>query len=493
VKSRIAKNLRFIKDGIRFSRFIKKNTLKESNAITSQEKVFVVVQPWIGTAVPWFAISNAMLLKSRGIPVELLFDDFYFSDDEVFFKLQSKIIEVNLKRINGISYKKLSDYMPKGTSNRDHNLVNKLSKLNSIHKTRGELGDVERTSYETSIKSQLHEIYRCYDAFIDRENVRRILVPGGIWGGSGVISSLSELYSIQCMTYDGGEGLLLLSLSGIAAQLKDIPTTFNAIIDSTEDRDFAIQAGRLQLEKRRAGNDFYDHFKLGSGSSEINNDYYLVLLNSVWDSAALGLHLVYESMVDWIFDSIRWVLENTGKTIVIRQHPAERVEQINNTDSYGQLIKDKYANNARVVFIDAKDDVNSYDLIEKACCVLGFSSTSIVESVALGKPAIIVSKTYYADLGIAFKTTNKGQYYNYLQQADNKALRVTAEMIQRAFICNYISQATNWIKTDFTPNRNDFKKWSRKSFKELSENNTFIEAVSTNSPSSLIIHRKNRS
>ena len=100
----------------------------------------------------------------------------------------------------------------------------------------------------------------------------------------------------------------------------------------------------------------------------------------------MGIHTVYESMLDWILDSIDWVLNNTDKTILIRQHPAERGKQIDNTDTYKEKIESKFGINKRIIFIEARQDVNSYDLIENALCVLGFSSTIIVESVMHGKP-----------------------------------------------------------------------------------------------------------
>lgn len=494
MKSKIAKNLRFIKDGMAFAHFLNKNSINKCFTPVNEGKILLVIQPWIGTATPWFAISTGLMLKKKGMNVEFLLDDLNFGDDKFFCQLQSKIIEMNLKLISAIKYNKLSNYWSDNAINKDNKLISKLAKLNSIHRTRGELGVKERASYEAVITEQLHLIYACYSNFIETEEVARIFVPGGVWGSSGVIASLSATHSIQCMTYDSGEGLLILSLNGVASQLHDVIPTFNLLVDSGVDREFALKEGKLQLEKRRYGkDDIYDHFTSVVSVCDINEPYYLVMLNSVWDSAALGIHLVYDSMVEWIIDSINWVLNNTNQTIVIRQHPDERYDKWNNTDSYGELIGKRFGNNKRVVFIEAKDGVNSYDLVEQSSCVLGFSSTSIVEAVALGKPAVIVSDAYYGDLGIVFKATNKNEYYQYLKKSDSGDLSVTPEMTERAFICNYISQSNNWVKTTFTPDRNDFNKWRCQSLDNLLETEVLIEALTTNTPSSLIIHRNKMS
>ena len=55
------------------------------------------------------------------------------------------------------------------------------------------------------------------------------------------------------------------------------------------------------------------YFKQATDTSQFGDDYYLMLLNSVWDSATLGLHTVYNSMNEWIFDTIEWILKNTEK------------------------------------------------------------------------------------------------------------------------------------------------------------------------------------
>jgi predicted glycosyltransferase len=184
-------------------------------------------------------------------------------------------------------------------------------------------------------------------------------------------------------------------------------------------------------------------------------------------------------------------LNNSEKTIIIRQHPAERVEVINNTDSYENKIKAIFGENKRVIFIEAKKDINTYDLIENSSCVLGFSSTSIVESVALGKPAIIVSNTYYADFGIVYNANSKKEYYGYLQKASYDKLEVTQEMKDRACVSNYITQSCNWYKTEFTANRNDFLKWSSKSMDELRSDYLPLRAIVENIPISILQNKEN--
>jgi len=487
IKNSIEKNSRFLLDYLQFKKFLENQKLEKKVKNKDDAKICITVLPWMGTAVPWYAITLAFMLNKKGANIFILFDDLPFGDDELFHKIQSKFILKTLKQLQ-IKWVKLSDY---SGSKSDMSQIKYLSQLNSLHYTRGETNYDVRYAYEARIQKQLNFIYSKVDNFYKSEVPSQIILPGGIWGSSGIFSILSKKYNSQLTTYDSGESILLLSIFGVAAQLKDIPFSFNEILKNSEEKKFAIEKGQEQLQKRRDGRDMYNHFADNSNTVEIENEYYLMLLNSVWDSAALGLHTVYESMIEWILDSIEWVLNNTKKTIIIRQHPAERVEAINNTDSYEKEIENIFGTNKRIVFIEAKNDINTYDLIENSFCVLGFSSTSIVESVVLGKPSIIVSSVYYAILGIVYNANSKEEYYNYLDKASKNELEMTREMKDRACVSNYITQSCNWYKTEFTPNRNDFLKWSKRSLEELEKGYLPVQAIVDNLTVSLLQHQRN--
>ena len=129
-------------------------------------------------------------------------------------------------------------------------------------------------------------------------------------------------------------------------------------------------------------------------------------------------------------------------------------------------------------------------MIEKSLCVLGFSSTIVVESVALGKPAIIVSSAYYSEFDIVYSATDKKEYYMYLKQALEHNLVITPEMRDRAYICNYITQSCNYYLTKFTPIRNNYIKWSKLTIDELEKDYLPLKAILKNKPISLLQHER---
>ncbi len=477
---------KFFLDYLKFKKFLRKQKIERYVGDVENSKICITAIPWMGSAVPWYAISVALLLYKSGKNVFILFDDMPFGKDHLFYKVQSNLIFKVLTKLP-IKLVKLSDYENTSYPIDD---VKHLSKLNSLHFSHGETNHALRQSYERIIEEQLSSTYSKLANLYEIEDFTQIILPGGMWGPSGVFTLLAQKYNIQLTTYDGDDSTIFMSIFGVAAQLKDIPYSFDKLLNDSKEKKFAVMKGHEQLQKRRQGKEIFAYFPNPSSLSEFKNDYFLMLLNSVWDTAALGLHTVYDSMIDWIFDSIEWVLKNTHKTILIRQHPAERDKYLDNTDSYEKRIRDQFGCNERILFIHADQNVNTYDLIENASCILGFSSTVIVESVVLGKPAIIVSDTYYANLDIVYSAKNKKEYYEYLEKASNNQLDITEEMRERACISNYITQSCNRYNTKFTPTRNSFLKWSKLTLEELEKDYLPLQAILKNIPLSTLQHER---
>jgi hypothetical protein len=482
---------RFYQDFLYYKKFLSEIFPRDSLATTGEKIIHIVISPWMGTAVPWYSITIGLLLSKKNYNVKFILDDLPFGQSVSFFAFQKRLIGMILYRVNlhfGIKWSALSDYASNEIPiNRD--LVNKIAQLNSIHFTKGELNAEKRSAYEEKIKPQLVEAQKLYKAYIDIESPKKFLLPGGIWGNSGILMQLCRENIIEAATYDSGDELVLFSHNGVASQLKDIPSVFHKVWSNEEERNFARDSGKNFLTNRMNGLDGGFSF-FNEKSLTINDDeFYLMLLNSVWDSAALGLHTVYTSYFEWVISSINWVLDNTTSKIVIRKHPAERVPSLDNTDNYLYRIEELYKNTSKVIFIDSLQDISSYQLIKRAKCVLGFSSTAIVEAVALGVPSIITSSAYYADLGVAYTADSEAQYHHYLREAANKRLHVSAEMQAKACVINHITQRCNWVKTKFTPQPQNFQVWVRYKSIEPLESDLVMQALVENTPTSYLKHK----
>jgi len=484
--------VKYIKHAWSFNIFIKNNLKKYNSENYNKEAICMVVQPWYGQPVPWVAIVLAIALKNNHNNVTILFNDINIYKSRrsaILFGLEKICIKRILDKIsNQIRYVSLSEYIDIQEGSVNKSIVMSSIKSNSIHHSRGESDENKRQEFESYLTEKYNQMYLAAEAFFSQNKINKCITAGGVWGASGIIRHVANLNDAQVMCYDGGDGSILFSTVGASAQQQDIKIAFNSILLEDKDRNYAIRKGREKIERRIAGEDTDLSYVHGHVSNSYDdNGYYLILLNVVWDGAALDLHLVYESTIDWIIDTVKWVLDNTSRKIIVKQHPGERVRNVTSIDDYDKIIRNNFGENKRIVFIDSKSTITGYALIKSACSVIGFSSSSVVEAAALGKPTIITSNSYFSNFGFVYSAKTKDQYYTYLSLANDNKLKVELSMMDKACVCNYLTQTCNRLFTCFTT---DNMAWLKTDISELIVVGFIVEAIETSTPVSLLVHRK---
>jgi hypothetical protein len=448
-------------------------------------------------------ITIALFFTNASKKITIILDNFEFGADNLFFQIQlksvKKILSTLPKTIDVIELKSLENCDDRISFSDDHE-INHLATLNAIHFLKGELVQDGRKEYLNLIRKQLEKVHTPIDRLFDEHHFDYIIVPGGIWGSSGIFLKLAQQHKIRVCTFDSGYGILFLNTDGVAAHQTDIAQSFNQIenIHSDKIRSIAIK----EIEKRKLGIEKHSEFlpsnqKTPYKENVAANDVgILLLLNIVWDAPALGLHTVFATMADWIVESIEWTLKNSDEIITIRQHPHERIASAKSSDDYPSLIKQKFGNNERIRFISASEDVNTYNLIEKSRFVVTYSTTTSMEAVVMGKVVVNVSSCYYSSLGFVCNSRTKDEYFSYLHNALHGNIMVSEKQKENALKCFYLGQFCNQIETFFNPMPDDFKKWVRMNPEDLfrlDEVKTCIYAIENGIPISLIQHQKNMS
>ena len=456
----------------------------------------VVVMPWCGTAVPWFSLAWGLLLASSGNKVTFILDDMPFGEEGLSTRFQLGCIRSVLRLLRGRhDITTLSDCLSNAPL--DHTTqqsIDRLAKLNAVWALRGEMTEAGRQRHIERANRQLHASYGaianavhggCYDA---------ILVPGGVWGSSGVWVEHARAAGVRVASYDsGGHGNLLLAVNGIACQLQDIPRAFSLLkVDavSREKQEFIIEAALAEIGRRRSG---VDKFASQMQDTRVVDARFagavVVALNSSWDSAALGLHAVFQNSTQWIVETAKYLLDNTSAPVVIRQHPVERLEIARSNDNYRDLLARHIGKNPRLHFIAADEPVNSYDLLEQSAAVVVYTSTIGIEAAAHGKPVVTASHSYYSGLGFVRKAANVEQYHQYLSDAVSGRHVVTPAMRDDALCCYYLTQCCNWVFTPFTVT--DFAEWSNHDLQQLNQCESvkaIIRALEQNIPVAYLNH-----
>lgn len=140
--------------------------------------------------------------------------------------------------------------------------------------------------------------------------------------------------------------------------------------------------------------------------------------NVLWDATVVGKNPIFNSMIDWISYTISVFNKNSDACLIIRVHPAE-------AGIYGMVsherVKDELyyrgvSLNENIIFIDAEENVNSYDVLNESEFVLAYASNIGLEAVLEGKPVIVLGSPHYKNKGFTFDPSSIAEYQELLKK-----------------------------------------------------------------------------
>lgn len=442
---------------------------------TSEEKAghfAVIVMPWLGTPVPWFSIASGLVLASLGAKVTFIVDSLPFGREQWRFRL----IVICIRSVLRVLRKQFAIreieaqspfYLP---TDAELAFIESLATLNTIWALRGDTKAEGRASYHELVRTQIRFAVGAIHGFLANSKFDCLFLPGGVYGSSGVWAWCARNHQIRSATFDsGGRGLMILSVDGVASHLDDIPRAFSLLKDSVQSEgalQLARNAALAEMARRRAGTDrFSSQLQDTAALDSRFNGGVLLALNSPWDTAALGLHQVFDNSAQWILETVRSVLDKTSAKVIVRQHPGERFEMHRSSDDYRELLRSNFGSDPRITFIAAADSVNSYDLLERVSVVVVYTSTVGVEAAAKGKVVLTASSSYYSAMGFVWAAAEISAYQDSLVDAAAARYRVTDQMKDDALLCYYLTQCCNWVASPLSPESYD--EWIRFSFSDL--------------------------
>ncbi len=456
----------------------------------------IVVTPWLGTSVPWFSVGIGLLMARDGHQVTFILDDFMFGRNRLRYRFVLACLRTVLAQIarrhTVLIMSEVGASPPPDAAAAAQ--VRNLAVLNAVWEFRGEMKTLGRAAFTDRCERQLRNAHAPIHETMNQQRFDLLFMPGGVWGTTGIWASAARATHTRIGSFDsGGYGTAMLAVDGIACQLQDIPKAFALLAQETQpDRSVALarEAALAEMERRRTGVDpFMSQVKDSAGGDDRYNGAILIALNSSWDSAALGLHTVFENNSAWIVETVRFLLDNTDVPVIVRQHPAERLEIARTTDDYAELLSRHFGSHPRLHFIAAGDKINSYALMTRVRALVVYTSTIGIEAAANGKPVITPSNSYYSGLRFVFKASDLAQYQALLLDASTGGLIVSDSQQEHALVCYYLTQCCNWVFTPFNPA--DFAEWSLLSLDNWSRDDKvrkMIHALSASVPIAYLNH-----
>jgi acetyltransferase-like isoleucine patch superfamily enzyme len=458
-----------------FLHFLQTATGSDATENSGGKASAIVVTPWLYTAVPFYSIALALFYKHQGCNVVIIWDDLSFADKHQSDE-QNQVIGTVLGSLSdSIEIIKASKLPSLPLFNEDHAEITKLARLNTVWMHKSSVFSNESAAYETSCREALTAALVKIKFLFDCDKFDHFVVPGGIYGTSGLYSWEGRRCNVRVSTFDCWVGHLLLGVNGAAAHLMDIPTLYKqgceTLWSDTRLASQAIELAKNELSARMESRDDETFQTVAFSSSQTLGPFDVLMpLNIEWDSAALGKHQFFETSLDWLTSTINFLLDETTANIAVRQHPSERLF------GSGHHLKDaltgQFGSNPRFRFFASDEEVNTYKLLEHTRVVLPHTSTIGVESAALGKVVIVESSSYYSELAFVTKATSRAHYFSLIKQALQTDVPQAPSRQDDALFCYFLTQIANQIHTDFTPQPNDYAKWVTQDFNKLVSDET---------------------
>ncbi len=495
----IRQQIKFLASFFRFIYFYKSLNKIESHEFHKGERraISIVVTPWMYTAVPWFAITVGIYL-SRYIIVEYIFDNskydsFSLKQRSASF-VQNALIELALNLCK-IKYKKVSEIKPISKNDISKEELTELILLatkSRIHKFKTSLNNKEREAFEQSWLSIQTDQYRLIKPCLEDTKSYKVLIPGGVYGNSGLYC-LALAGKDKISSYDSGLNRLLFSLNGIAGYQQDVSRVAEMVSDHLDNISYQkiVEYVTDELSLRTMGLDFYKTQVCSAGTNDLKSNYDIVIpLNITWDLPALGKHRFFIDNIQWIEETVNFILEKTKFSVCVRQHPHERHHTSGN--DLAQHLTERFSTNGRFSFISATQKVNSYELIKNSKVVLPYVSTIGIEAALLGKVVVIESSCYYAEQNFVNQALSKHNYFELIEMACNDKIQPPSEdALRNATIYYYVSQYCTPLDSEFTPFLENFNSWySKKEDVFIGEVEFMLKSLLNKVPSSFIKSNK---
>ncbi len=452
-----------------------------------------VVGPWVSTPMPWYTILLAVGVARRGCAVEVLWDDSGFAEAEV--AAQNATIKPVLSYLGRfVRVRKLSAQVAASASPSDETL-DRLTAQNVAWNLRGAMPEPDDEPMMQAVRGSLARALPLVRGALAAINPACVVVPGGVYGTSGLFLRAAAERGCRVATLDADHGVAQLSVDGVAAQNADLPRAFVELWNAgPATRQAALAAANTEFAHRMAATDRYGYQAVGRSAETVPRaEGVLIPLNVEWDTAALGKHVLFSDTSDWLTSTVEWVIARSDATVTVREHPAERRSSQRGRLDVAALLRQRFGASPRVRFVAAAEPVNTYDLVQSSKVVLPFTSNVGIEAAAIGKPVVVSGAAYYADLGFVRSASSRGEYFELLDAALRGTLEPLPDQEDRALVCYYLNAVRNRVWTDVTPYPDAFWKWCRRAPQSLlaePEIADMVEAIATDVPVSLLRHNR---
>ena len=160
----------------------------------------------------------------------------------------------------------------------------------------------------------------------------------------------------------------------------------------------------------------------------------LMATNVVWDLASMNRQQVFESMSDWVLETVSWFIERPQYRLIIRPHTVERDSMVpRTTETVESIVLNRFSSLPSNILLDSEASGPIYRWISEASCVLVHTSTVGLEAACLGKQVIVSGSAPYCRKGFTSDPVSRSQYFGRLESLLIGQSRLSEKEVDLAF------------------------------------------------------------
>lgn len=228
-------------------------------------------------------------------------------------------------------------------------------------------------------------------------------------------------YGYRLNTYSYAQNVATMFMD-----LSDAWESFSYVELSKEQKDFM----QKYLEQREANSDSLFNTSnpekvVGGLSDEAihgkidwNKKTALLPSNVSWDGAALERDIQFDSMWDWIRETVKFFEERNEWQLIIRTHPAEIVKGIPEAgERFGEMLLELYNGElpCNIIWVDGNAKLTFYDLLSITSIGIAYTTTAGLEMACRGIPVITAGNSPYRGKGFTFDTNTTAEYFDEME------------------------------------------------------------------------------
>lgn len=391
----------------KITNYLISNKLKNTEVVESEKKLIFYVKNWGFSLIPFHTIVFGILLRRNGLNIEFLLDDCSRYNDsilEVELTDEANIILENLleltKQEYNINFKKISEYRLGNLNDLEKEAVKRSIYLNKIWESKKV---IFKDEYFPNDYEKMHwEIADRFKTYLSEEKIEQIYLFSGVHHEYHVIDKLCQFAEVQRFSFESFRNGSTFSISGPVVLQNDL-ASLEEYLENDQIKEYLVSESKEHFET----------IKKSLKKFEID-DYVLIPLNIFWDSASFSNNDLFESFIDWLDETITYIIEVCNKTVIVRQHPHETIFGTGGELKY--YLKRKFGSSHYFIYIEAEQEISTYDLIYNARLVLPNTSTVGIEAAAIGKNVILKNDVYYCYTEFVTKAQTKKEYFNAIEK-----------------------------------------------------------------------------